>query len=81
VQSIVEAAGARMDDVVKTVEFLVPGGLHDYRRTAEIRREYFQEPYPAATGVVVQGLPQPDWLIAVDAVAVVSEVKPVADGQ
>jgi enamine deaminase RidA (YjgF/YER057c/UK114 family) len=81
VQSIVEAAGARMDDVVKTVEFLVPSGLHDYRRTAEIRRETFQEPYPAATGVVVQGLPQPDWLIAVDAVAVVSEVKPVADGQ
>lgn len=84
---ILEAVGAnfgdvvKMDDVVKTVEFLVPSGLHDYRRTAEIRREYFREPYPPATGVVVHGLPQPDLLIAVDAAAVVSEVKPVADGQ
>jgi enamine deaminase RidA (YjgF/YER057c/UK114 family) len=55
---------------VKTTEFVTPEGLGDYRKTAEVRREVFAPPFPAATGVVCEGLPAPGAQIAVEAVAV-----------
>ncbi len=54
----VVAAGATLDDVVKTVEFITPGAIAGYRATAQIRRELFAEPFPAATGVIVPELPR-----------------------
>ena len=42
--------------VVKTTEFVTPEGIRDYRKTAAVRRECFHRPYPAATGVVCEGL-------------------------
>ena len=44
--------GAGLDMVVKTTEFVTPEGLGDYRKTAEVRREVFAPPFPAATGVL-----------------------------
>jgi enamine deaminase RidA (YjgF/YER057c/UK114 family) len=64
------ASGAGLDMVVKTTEFVTPGGLGDYRKTAEVRREVFAPPFPAATGVVCEGLPAAGAQIAVEAVAV-----------
>jgi enamine deaminase RidA (YjgF/YER057c/UK114 family) len=64
------ACGASLDMVVKTTEFVTPDGLGDYRKTAEVRREVFTPPFPAATGVVCGGLPMPGAQIAVEAVAV-----------
>jgi hypothetical protein len=62
-------AGASFDSVVKTAEFIVPAALQDYRGTAEVRREVFSVPYPAATGVVCERLAHPGALIAVEATA------------
>jgi enamine deaminase RidA (YjgF/YER057c/UK114 family) len=42
----------------------------DYVKTAEIRREYFKDNFPAATGVVVHSLLRPDWLIEIEFTAV-----------
>ena len=64
------ACGAGLDMVVKTTEFVTPEGLGDYRKTAEVRREVFAPPFPAATGVVCEGLPAAGAQIAVEAVAV-----------
>jgi enamine deaminase RidA (YjgF/YER057c/UK114 family) len=64
------ACGAGLDGVVKTTEFVTPEGLSGYRKTAEVRREVFAPPFPAATGVVCEGLPAAGALIAVEAVAV-----------
>ena len=64
------ASGAGLDMVVKTTEFVTPGGLGAYRKTAEVRREVFAPPFPAATGVVCEGLPAAGAQIAVEAVAV-----------
>jgi enamine deaminase RidA (YjgF/YER057c/UK114 family) len=71
VQAIAQAAGASLDDIVKTVECVTPPAWLDYRQTAQIRRQVFREPYPAATGVVIPGLMRSDCCIVVDAVAVV----------
>jgi len=64
------ACGAGLDMVVKTTEFVTPEGLSGYRKTADVRREVFAQPFPAATGVVCEGLPATGAQIAVEAVAV-----------
>lgn len=63
------AAGSSLDRVIKTTEFIAPPGLPDYRETAALRREIFAAPYPAATGVICTGFPEPGCLIAIEAVA------------
>jgi len=62
--------GTGLDAVVKTTEFVTPEGLGAYRETAAVRRDVFAAPYPAATGVVCEGLPTAGAQIAVEAVAV-----------
>lgn len=47
-----------------------PQAVPDYSATAEIRREYFKGNYPATTGIIVNGLLRKDWLIEIEALAV-----------
>jgi len=61
-------AGGTFDDVVKTVDFITT--TDDYGGTADVRREFFPNGFPAATGVVVKQLLRPDALIEIDAIAV-----------
>jgi enamine deaminase RidA (YjgF/YER057c/UK114 family) len=69
---VLQAAGVGPEAVVKTVEFITPAALPHYRATAQVRREFFQAPQPAATGVICEALLRPEMLIEVDAWAVVS---------
>ncbi|MBM3526890.1 MAG: RidA family protein [Alphaproteobacteria bacterium] len=62
-------AGASPGSVVKTTEFIVPAALRDYRGTADVRRDVFSTPYPAATGVICERLAASGALIAVEAAA------------
>ena len=70
IKDMLEAAGATFDDVVKTVDFIVPAAVKDYAATSDIRREYFKGNFPAATGVIVHSLLRPTMLIEVDVIAV-----------
>jgi len=63
-------AGSGLDAVVKTTEFVTPAALGAYRGTADIRRQIFAAPYPAATGVVCESVGSPACQIAVEVVAV-----------
>jgi len=67
---VLRAAGAGPEAMVKTVEFLTAAALPRYRETADVRREFFRQPYPTATGIVCEQLVRPEMLIEVDAVAV-----------
>lgn len=61
--------GASFNNIVETTEYFLT--LDDYKRTAEVRREFFKgPPYPAATGVLVAGLIRKDALIEIKATAV-----------
>jgi 2-iminobutanoate/2-iminopropanoate deaminase len=65
VKAILEAAGAKMSDVVKVTVFLGPGA--DFNKFNEYYKEYFSAPYPArAITCVSQG-----FLIQMDAIAVI----------
>jgi reactive intermediate/imine deaminase len=68
---ILEAAGGSFDDVVKTTDYVTT--LEDYSETAEVRRKYFKNGFPAATGVVVKALVSPEALIEIDAIAIIGD--------
>ena len=37
----------------------------------EVRRQYLEEPFPATTMVEISSLASPDWLVEIEAVAVI----------
>jgi len=69
VKAQVEAGGGTMQNIVKVNTYLT-----DIRRRAElvaVREEFFGKKGPASTLVGVTALAQPDWMIEVEAIAVV----------
>ena len=71
-------AGATWDDVVWTTDYLVIDGdyqktMDNYKRTADIRRQYFGTNFPASTAIIVEGLVSPDCLIEIEAIAVLGD--------
>jgi aminoacrylate peracid reductase len=75
---ILHRAGASFDNIVETTEYFL--SLADYRRTAEVRREFFKgPPYPAATGILVAGLIRKDALIEIKATAVLGPAASIAN--
>ena len=68
---VMAAGGYSMDDVVNTIEWIAPNGLMGYRGVQEVRRKYFGDSFPSATGVIVHEILRPELLIEVTAVAVV----------
>jgi enamine deaminase RidA (YjgF/YER057c/UK114 family) len=60
--------GVAPTNVVKTTDYVTT--TSGYRDTARIRRAFFGNHRPAATGVVVAGLLHPQALIEIDAVVV-----------
>ena len=69
VKSVLETAGATMDDVVKVTVF-VTNVEDDYTAIHEARAEYWQTGYPASTMVEVSSLVSKDMLIEIEAIAV-----------
>ena len=68
---ILEAADCSYDDVVKTTDFITT--TDGYQGTGAVRKKYFKEPYPAATGVIVADLLRPGALIEIEAIAKIPE--------
>ena len=67
----VEAAGATLADVVKVTTYVV-GYQPEHRAViTAARASYFPDGFPASTLIGVQALAAPEWLIEVEAVAVI----------
>jgi enamine deaminase RidA (YjgF/YER057c/UK114 family) len=58
-----------LSDVVKTVDYLTPAGLPDYKETAEVRRDCFAPVFPAATGIIMPRVSDLNALIQIDIIA------------
>lgn len=69
IQQLLEAAGASMRNVVKLVVYLTK--QEDLGRVGPLRDKYFGDHRPCNTTVVVQALARPEYLIEIDATAVV----------
>ncbi len=68
-KAVLEAAGATMNDVVKTNVYLK--NREDMQAMRRMRRKYFGDHFPPSTAVTIAALGLPEWLIEVEAIAVV----------
>ncbi len=66
IQTIAEAAGASMGDVVKTTTFLTD--LAVYPAFSRVRAETFPNSPPASSTVIVAGLVRPEFFVEVEAI-------------
>jgi 2-iminobutanoate/2-iminopropanoate deaminase len=69
-EAVLAAAGARLEDVVKTTVFLIDPGLAAGMN--EVYAERFQAPRPARSTVVVGPLARPEFLLEIEAIAMPS---------
>jgi reactive intermediate/imine deaminase len=69
VEAVLAEAGASLRDIVKITTFLVP--MERYGEFAAVRAEVFGGRYPASSTVGVASLVSADYLIEIEAVAVV----------
>lgn len=70
IRKIVESEGGTLADVCRLTIFLL--AREDLAAVMEVRRKHFTAPYPAATAVVVSGLANAEWLVEIEAVAVLN---------
>jgi 2-iminobutanoate/2-iminopropanoate deaminase len=68
-QRIMEANGGTMADIVKITTFLT--NINDRPRLADVRARYIGSPPPTSTLVAVSALASPEYLVEIEAVAVV----------
>ena len=66
IRQLIEEAGGRMEHLVKLVVYLT-----DVRHRA--MGEYIRGVHPVCTGLTVVALARPDWLVEIDATAVIPD--------
>jgi len=71
IRQLLGEAGGGMEHLVKVVVYIT-----DIRHREAVYRtlgEYIQGVYPVSTGLVVQALARPEWVVEIDATAVIPE--------
>ncbi len=71
IKQLIEECGGRMENLVKVVVYIT-----DVRHREAIYRtmgKYLHGVYPVSTGLVVQALARPDWLVEIDGTAVIPD--------
>jgi enamine deaminase RidA (YjgF/YER057c/UK114 family) len=71
IREALETVGASLDTVIRTRTYLVR--VEDWRAIGVVHGEFFGEIRPASTMVQVAGLLDPDWLVEIEADAVLPE--------
>jgi len=66
---VIEGVGGQMSDIVKVMVFVTDMSMLD--EIHRVRSEYFTPPYPASTLVQVSSLVRPEYLIEIEAIAVI----------
>ncbi len=70
IKDALEVAGASMSDIVKVTTFLV--NVEYYNDYAEIRLGLFPSKGPASSTVIIKELVRPEFLIEIEAIAVIN---------
>lgn len=70
IKAVVEEAGGTLDDICRVDVFV--RNIEHFEQIHKVRREYFKAPAPASTMVEVTKMVHPDYLIEINAIAVIS---------
>ena len=76
IRGVLHSVGGTMSDIAKVTVFVTD--VADIAEIHAVRAEFFRKPYPASTLVQVAQLIDPDWLIEIEAVAVIPQER-IAD--
>lgn len=68
-KSAVETAGGTMEDICRVDVYV--RNIEHFEQIHKVRREYFKPPAPASTMVEVTKMVSPDYLIEINAIAVI----------
>jgi len=68
-KAAVEAAGGTMDDIVRVDVYV--RNMEHFEKIHKVRREYFKAPAPASTMVEITKMTSPEYLIEINAIAMV----------
>jgi len=68
IKAAVEAAGGTMDDIVRVDVYV--RNMEHFEKIHKVRREYFKAPAPASTMVEINKMTSPEYLIEINAIAV-----------
>lgn len=71
IKELLEEAGSCLEDIVKTVVYMT-----DIRYREPVYKamgEWLKGVHPCSTGIVVSGFARPEWVVEIDATAVISE--------
>lgn len=69
IKTCLEAAGATLADIVKTNTYVT--SFDEFQKHRDIRLRYFRPASPTSTAVEVRRLAHPDFMIEVEAIAVI----------
>jgi len=69
IRAALEDAGSSLSDVVRTRIFLTD--IADWEKVAEVHGDFFRDIRPASTIIQISRLIDPDWLVEIEADAVV----------
>ncbi|MBN9156455.1 RidA family protein [Microbacterium sp.] len=76
---LLEEAGSSLQDIVKVVVYIIDPR---YRETVyRVMGRWLTGVFPVSTGLVVSALARPEWLVEIDATAVISTPADRADGR
>src|SRR5262245_58360224 len=70
-KAAVEEAGGGMDDICRVDVYV--RNMEHFEQIHKVRREYFRPPAPASTMVEVCKMTSPDYLIEINAIAVIAK--------
>jgi 2-iminobutanoate/2-iminopropanoate deaminase len=70
-KAAVEAAGGTLDDICRVDVYV--RNMEHFDQIHNVRREYFGVPAPASTMVEISKMTSPDYLIEINAIAVVAD--------
>jgi 2-iminobutanoate/2-iminopropanoate deaminase len=73
-KAAMEASGGSLEDICRVDVYV--RNMEDFQRIHSVRRQYFKAPLPASTMVEVCKMTAPEYLIEINAIAVVAERKP-----
>src|SRR6185369_3497669 len=71
IKAAVEAAGGTMDDICRVDVYV--RNMEHFDKIHKVRREYFKNPPPASTMVEITKMTSPEYLIEINAIAVVED--------
>ena len=68
-KKMLEKLGLGFDSIVKTLDYITPEALANYRGTGRVRKEFLGPVYPGAAGILMPRLLHPEALIQYDFIA------------